>query len=229
MLQSAHAVIGAQMSADLITTDEQAKALQEAFKLAGQSIEAAKGLGGYIADVLGTIPQDLVGYVMGDRLHHARQANALKLEAKTEELHRKRGVKETAPVSPSLALPLMQAAIDESQDDLLDLWARLLAAAMDPNRQDAVRTDFIETIKKFSPWDARVFDGLDPTITMAPNTRDFLVTRLLTSSDRVELSLIKLIELRVAFVPASRDMNPTAVSDVALSPYGRELRRTLNA
>jgi hypothetical protein len=44
------------------------------------------------------------------------------------------GIEEPAPPNPNVALPILAAAADETNDELQDLWARLLAAAMNPNR-----------------------------------------------------------------------------------------------
>ena len=45
------------------------------------------------------------------------------------------------PEPPSLkySIPILQAAADEENDELQDLSSRLLAAAMDPKRRDAMR------------------------------------------------------------------------------------------
>jgi Abortive infection alpha len=44
---------------------------------------------------------------------------------------------------------------DESREELAELWARLLANAMDPNLNN-VRHSFIEAVKKMDPMDAVV-------------------------------------------------------------------------
>nr|WP_281418444.1 Abi-alpha family protein [Azospirillum soli] len=63
------------------------------------------------------------------------------------------------PVSPTLAIPLFEAAQDESRTELQELWARLLANAMDGSRS-GVRTSFIEAIKKLDALDAVVLDKI---------------------------------------------------------------------
>src|SRR5579863_1530798 len=56
-------------------SDEQAKALQEGFKFAGQSLDMVKAVGGYLAAVLGSGPEDLVGLLGGDWLRVRRAVN----------------------------------------------------------------------------------------------------------------------------------------------------------
>ena len=61
-------------------------------------------------------------------------------------------MKDTQPVSPSLAVPLVRAAYAEDRPELQKFWAELIAAAMDPRRSSRVRLSFIETLKRFDPW-----------------------------------------------------------------------------
>jgi hypothetical protein len=60
-------------------------------------------------------------------------------------------------VSPSIADPLIEAAPDEEREELKELWAKLLAAAMDPVRQKRVRLSFVATLKpsKWTRWTLR--------------------------------------------------------------------------
>jgi Abortive infection alpha len=116
-------------------------------------------LGGFVSRVFGTIPEDIVGVVVGDYLHHVRIRNLSKLEERTERILRERNV-EAEPVSPSLALPLFAAARDETREELQELWAHLLAAAMDPSRRSLVRRDLIDIVKQMEPLDVRVVQAL---------------------------------------------------------------------
>lgn len=46
-------------------------------------------------------------------------------------------------------------AQEESREELAELWARLLANAMDPN-MNSVRQSFIDAVKRMDPLDAVV-------------------------------------------------------------------------
>jgi hypothetical protein len=59
-------------------TDEQAKAIQEA-------INALRDVGGFLKEILGTVPQDLVGYFGGDLLKVRRAENAARIIQKAKE------------------------------------------------------------------------------------------------------------------------------------------------
>ena len=114
-------------------TDEQAKAVQKLADFGTTVVEETGQLARYMGRVLGTAPEDVVGLVIGDPLHFVRTAIAFKYDEWITRLHRNRGVT-PEPVSPSLAIPLLRAAYDESRPELQELWAQLIAAAMDPQR-----------------------------------------------------------------------------------------------
>lgn len=129
-------------------SDEQAKAIQEALK-------ALQGVGGFLREVIGTVPEDLVGYFGGDWLKIRRAENAARMIEQAKARLEARNVKPERP-SISVALPLLIAAADEDRDELQEIWARLLAAVMDPTRGKAFRGAFIGVVEKMDPLDAVV-------------------------------------------------------------------------
>ena len=138
-----------------------AKAIEETAKAWGITVDAATKLGGFFFRALGTIPQDALGLIIGDWLHQTRIRTLAWHAQKTEEKLRKRGILgKTEPISPSIAIPLLQAAQDETRDELKEIWNRLITNAMDPERSSAVRRNIIETVKQFEPLDALVLETL---------------------------------------------------------------------
>jgi len=168
----------------ILVTDEQAKAVQKLADLGTTVVEETSQLARYMGRVLGTSPEDVVGLVIGDPLHFVRTAIAFKYDEWITRLHRNRGVT-PEPVSPSLAIPLLRAAYDESRPELQDLWAQLIAAAMDPQRANRVRRSFIDTVQRLDPLDALVLKELygAPPGTLSPNPRAFFLPRLKVSGD----------------------------------------------
>ena len=83
---------------------EGAKAIQETAKATGKAID---GL-----------------------LKYYRIERAALLATKTEERLRKRGIETTVPVAPKMAIPLIENATLEDDDELHTLWANLLANAV---------------------------------------------------------------------------------------------------
>jgi hypothetical protein len=126
-------------------TDEQAKLGQEILK-------TFRGLGSFLERALGSTPEDLVGYFGGDRLRVRRAENMARMMSESQERLAAWGVEETKPATLSIALPILQGAADEDREELVDLWARLLANAMDPN-MNSVRYSFVDAVKNMDPID----------------------------------------------------------------------------
>ena len=135
--------------------------------------------GGYIADIVGDLPKDLVGLLAGDRVKVARAKRLAILLEGTKKHLQDRGVVEPEPPSLKLALPIFEAAADESNQELQDLWASLLAAAMDPKRRDWVRQSFIQIVKQMDPFDVLVLRAVaeNGLKYWSPNGRDVIMAR----------------------------------------------------
>jgi len=209
------------MADDLIPiSDEQAKAVQEVAKTTGRALELSEKAGAYIAWVLGTAPADLVGILGGTWLHQVYIRNVARCGARTKEILDARGVTETVALSPSLAVPLLQAAANDSQNELQELWARLLAAAMDPTRTNLVRQRFAEAIRKLDPPDTRVLTAL-PGRGGGIGQGDLraAASDVGTTRDEFEVSLENLVKAELLSEPTPKMW--------ALSPFGREFLRAV--
>jgi len=129
-------------------SDEQAKLGQELLK-------TLRGVGSFIEKALGSTPEDLVAYFGGDRLRVRRAENLVRHFVEARRRLDDWGIKEPIPASLSVAFPILQGAADEDREVLVDLWARLLANAMNPNLNN-VRHSFIEAVKKMDLPDAAI-------------------------------------------------------------------------
>jgi hypothetical protein len=175
-----------------------AHAVEEIAKTTGKAVDAVAGTGKYVSDALGTVPADVIGVLGGDWLRHARIRNWAKQAAKTREHLEKWGAKEPfEDPTPAIAIPIIEAAIDEDREVLQDLWARLLASAMHPDRKKRVRQSFIEILKQLDPLDAACLRAIGEKKDGGPTPHDVLVTRFKASSDEIEVSLYRLNELRL--------------------------------
>jgi hypothetical protein len=58
---------------------------------------------------------------------------------------------------------------------LRDLWAKLLAAAVDPGRKGSVRRTTIEIVKGLEPLDAQILTSID--LELLPLSRQDLIAR----------------------------------------------------
>src|SRR5579863_3595320 len=94
------------------------------------------------------------------------------------------------PPSLKYAIPILQATADEGNEELQDLWSRLLAAAMDPNRRDALRQSFVQAVKQMDPIDALVLKAIRDNggATWNTNGRDVIARKLDCSHDEVMVS-----------------------------------------
>jgi len=196
-----------------------ARAIEEAAKLGGKLVDAGTKAGGYLDRVIGRLPDNIVGLVLGDWVLHTRIRRWAELQAETERILRERGVKEPfAEVSPSLAIPLIEAAVDETREGLKQLWARLLAAAMDPSRTESVRQSFISTVKAMDRLDVRVAEHIWYNTPKGSTNEDQLSKELNASRDEIEVSINNLRGLD-CILQAALSHAP------AFTAFGRELMR----
>lgn len=180
-----------------IMSDEEAKAVGALASLGTTIVAEGANLGRCVGRILGTAPQDVVGIILGDPLGFVRAFLAGWYDKKLTEILRRRQVEHTQPVSPSVAIPLIRAAYDESRPELQELWAGLIAAAMDPARSGRVRLSFIDTLKQFDPLDALVLQALYllPNDAGMDNRRNDIAKQLRQSQQDVLLSIDNLRRL----------------------------------
>ncbi len=189
-------------------SDEQAKLGQEALKV-------LRGLGSFLTKSLGSVPEDIVGYLGGDWLRVRRAENIAEMMQRAKGRLEARGVAETTPASLTIALPVLRGAADESRPVIQDLWARLLAAAMDPSRENRVRQRFSEAIERMDPPDALVLASLpDRRGGVTGTDRNAVAQQLGISRDELEISLKNLIRLEL--------LSEMGGGGAATTPLGRE-------
>jgi Abortive infection alpha len=196
-------------------SDEQAKLGQELLK-------AGRDAGGYLADILDDLPKDLLGLLIGDKVKAWRAERLAKLWIEAKKRLAEKGIEEPAPANPKMVLPILAAAADENSDELQDLWARLLAAAMNPDQSKRGRLGFIDALKRLDPQDANVLiwlrgKGGGPFVP----TRNKIVEELGGSRDEVNVSLTNLVNTEFA-VRSGPDAGM-----LELTPFGREFLRVV--
>jgi hypothetical protein len=130
-------------------------AIEETAKTAGKALDLVRDGAGPIADIYGLI--------IGDQIHAARHRRLDSITRKTRQILNGRHLSETAEIAEQIAIPLLEAAQGEPREEMQDLWARLLANAMDPSRRNDVRPEFIQTLKSLHPIDALILEWLGKT------------------------------------------------------------------
>lgn len=193
-------------------TDEQAKAIQEAIK-------TLQSVGEFLREALGTAPEDVVALLGGNWLKVRRAENLIRTLAKAKARLKRDGIKVEA-ASLSLGLPILIAAADESRDELQDLWAKLLAAAADPDRAKSFRIAFIETVKKMDPLDAAVLQSAQAIGgNIRGETRNAFVAQLHVTRDEIDISIQNLQKLEL--------IDEVNQLTLVVFAFGREFLRTV--
>jgi hypothetical protein len=207
------------MANNLIFSDEEAKAIQEALK-------TLRGLGEFLDKTFCIHLQNLVGYLGGDWLGVRRLENLDHILEKTQERMRARGAEVPKAASLSITLPILVAAAEESRDELQDLWARLLAAAADPSRAKSFRIAFIDAAKKMDPVDAAALQSAHDQAAGAVlnmEIRRRVSGHLKVSLDELDVSLRNLASLGML-----QRTNQYNELEMVFTSFGREFLRTIS-
>lgn len=206
------------------------EAVQEVAKTTGKVIDAGRDLAPFLNRVFGAVPEDVVGILGGDWLHQARMRNGIRMLVRTKEILESRGITSSLKeIAPKHLRPLLGAAADDNDDEVVELWASLLANAMDPNKDVDIRGRFVETLNKFDPIDVRIFklagQNQLPDEMPIPNVPEILGKR----ASMVEISLDHLMELKCVIKSNIKVMKKgggsTRVDALRLTVFGAELYR----
>lgn len=136
-------------------SEENAKAAQELAKATSKGLDILRDAAPFIERVFGPPVENAVGLV-SDRLQYFRLTQFLSLRERVTNRLNKQGITDTRSVPPYIALPLIEAATITESDDIQELWAGLMANALDPAFKEDIRSAYISIIKDLSPLDARV-------------------------------------------------------------------------
>ncbi len=216
------------MGDEIEAVTETAKAVQEVAKTGRALIEPGTDLAKYVARVLGTVPEDVVGFLIADPLHELREHNLFSILRAAFEKLRARGVETAEPIRPGPGKEAFEAASLETNKTLQDMWAELLANAMDPNNNNTLRQIFIETLKKLDPLDALVFQQLAQTLQQLQGQKygaispEDLVPIVKMRKTQIEMSLENLKSLNC--IGGGKTRPEASYSDgIVLTALGREL------
>ena len=193
-------------STDPVT--ESAKAAQEIAKASGKAIDAAKAAGGFIARyVAGSLEQGIG--IFEDKLRYLRWERQLRLMKRAEEVLHSLGLETPSRAVPlKIAIPLLQAASIEENDELQDKWVNLLVNAANSGSGIEISRAYVEILEQISPLEARILDVIyslpfenihhDGVVTFdlpnsaRPETKEDQTTEPPDPSDEVKLALAKL-------------------------------------
>lgn len=154
------------MTDEIDAVTETAKATQEVAKTTGKAIDSVRDVGGFLDRVFGRAIEDTVGLYWTDRIAAKRiEASIYNWERLVSLLEKAKrrleqmGITETRAVPPKVALPLLEYATIEHEEDLHTLWANLLATGMDA-REEAIHRKYVTTLREMTAGDAFVLASM---------------------------------------------------------------------
>jgi hypothetical protein len=194
---------------------------------AGAGVENYE-ISAYLTRLFGIASGDLGEAVGKSWLSEARKSNRAALQQRTEEILRDRNVWAVSEISPNLATQILEFGQNESRPALIELWARLLANALDRSRNN-VRLSFVETVRQMDPQDAMLMRRMvrkgyrsvhdeDAPAALDEATISLLAGELNLSQDSVIVSLEHLEDLGILANNSSGSLWRT-------TSFGREFLR----
>jgi hypothetical protein len=140
--------------------DEESKAVQEVAKTTGKAIDAAREAGGFIAKFISGPLEQGVG-IFEDKLKYLRWERQTRYMQRAQEFLKLAGLDSpTRAVPIKLAIPLMQGASLEEDNQLQDRWAALLVNAANVSYPVEIRRSYAVILEQLTPLDAQILDAI---------------------------------------------------------------------
>lgn len=134
-------------------TDE-AKAIEEGAKTLGKAIDAGSKLGSFFDRVFGNALVDM-GDLASQWTFYWKFSNALRLRDKVYKRLTENGLDhQKFHLPPRIGIPLIEAASNEDDELLSDMWAGLLAQALTEGGPERTCRSHIEVLKQLANIDA---------------------------------------------------------------------------
>jgi hypothetical protein len=171
-----------------------------------------RALGSFIAKHVDAPIEEATGIII-DSLKYIRWERQQRLHMKAIEFLK--GKEPTKELPLNFAVPLLQAATLEENNDLQDIWAKLLVNAVTSEPDSENRHAFISILKDLTPLDAQLLNKLyssrepyDYTAVWSTNLPEQLSIERpegdnLSPPEEVMLSLANLSRLGLITVPAT--------------------------
>ena len=118
--------------------------------------EATKTLAELIRDFGGSEPVREVSGVVADRLRYWRATQAAKLADKVDERNRLRRSEGRRSIPLRVLIPAVEKASLDERDEMLDLWAELLANFEDPDSGVEQEGVFVSLLSGMQPIDVAI-------------------------------------------------------------------------
>ena len=136
------------------------KTAQEIAKTTGQGFQCVQKIGKFLSQFIGGPLEQGFG-IIEDKLKYLRWERQIRLIDRTHAFMDERGSQmRFRPVPLNVAIPIFERASLEEDDDLQDLWARLLVNAADADSGIQVRRGFVSILQDFSQMEARLLQAI---------------------------------------------------------------------
>lgn len=142
---------------------EEVKATAEAVKAVaetgGKALDTVNNLGGFFSRIFGPALEE-AGGMLHDFVRFHRSVRLIRLQQRYEEMRAAAGLTMTKPLDLKVALPLLEAASIETNDDLQDMFARLLVNGTNSNSGIEIKRAYVSILQDFTPLEARLLVAL---------------------------------------------------------------------
>jgi len=138
-------------------------------KVTGQGLEIVKDSGAFVSRFIGGSLEQGFG-IIEDKLKYLRWERHVRLMDRANAFMAERGSHmRFRPVPLNVAIPIFEAASLEEDDDLQDLWARLLVNAADAESGIEVKRRLVTILQDFSYMEARLLQKIHDAPPMKSN------------------------------------------------------------
>ena len=186
---------------------DESKAIDAVASATGTAIEAVRDLRRDVTRYVGGSLDQVMG-LLEDKLRYLRWERQIRLFERANRFLAERGLEQpTRPVSLPIAIPLIQAASLEENDEMQDRWAALLANAADESFDEDIRRAYISILKDLTPLDAV---NLEQIYSLEP-----------VSDIEVPIYTMFLPERVTEHQPESEDRRPQQLVEVSLANLDR--------
>lgn len=133
--------------------------IQETSKTIGKGIDLAQKVGDFIAPLIAGSMEQGIG-IFEDKLKYMRWERQIRLMDRAKDFMKERAITEiNNPIPMKLAIPLLQGASLEENDNLQDLWAKLLVNSIS-NKGIELKRVYIDILERLSPLEAKMLQKI---------------------------------------------------------------------
>ena len=148
------------MTKDTSEIIEASKATQNIAKTASKALGTVEKFGGYVSKYVSGSFEQIAG-MFEDKLSYIRWERQERLFLQAQRFLKNEGIdKPNKPIPLKYIVPLLQAASLEENDQLQDLWAKLLVNfSVVHSSIEATRT-YIDILERISPLEAEIINAI---------------------------------------------------------------------